>query len=72
MAEGRTPLHLAAGNDDKDMVTLLLKRCRDPAKAKSAFATGGYSRPAAPVHLCKKPELRKMLFFRGQGAHPSH
>lgn len=60
----RTPLHLAAINDDKDMVALLLKRCKDPHGAKTVFCDG-YSRPAAPIHLCKKPEIRKLLFYRG-------
>jgi len=32
---GRTPLHLAAANDDKAMITLLLKRCKDPLRAKA-------------------------------------
>ena len=36
-----------------------------PPGAKTTFTTGGYSRPAAPVHLCKKPDIRKMLQYRG-------
>ena len=64
--KGRTPLHLGAANDDKDMVTLLLKRTKDKFKAKTQFCEG-YSRPAAPVHLCKRPDIRKMLIFKGCG-----
>jgi ankyrin repeat protein len=65
--KGRTPLHLAAANDDEPLVKLLLKRAKRKWDAKTAFTTGGYSRPAAPVHLCKKPNLRKLLEFRGCG-----
>ena len=49
------------------MVALLLKRAKNKFQAKTTFTTSGYSRPAAPVHLCKKPDIRKMLWFRGCG-----
>jgi ankyrin repeat protein len=65
--KGRTPLHLAAANDDEPLVKLLLKRAKRRWDAKTAFTTGGYARPAAPVHLCKTPTLRKLLAFRGCG-----
>jgi ankyrin repeat protein len=64
---GRPPLHRAAAHDDEPLVKLLLKRAKRKWDAKTAFTTGGYSRPAAPVHLCKKPNLRKLLEFRGCG-----
>ena len=65
--KGKTPLHVAAANDDQDMVALLLNRAKDKFAAKTAFTTSGYARPAAPVHLARKPEIRKMLAFRGAG-----
>jgi ankyrin repeat protein len=42
---GRTPLHLAAANDDKAMITLLLKRCKDPLRAKAGAILRTTSRP---------------------------
>ena len=62
--EGKDPAASRAANDDKDMVMLLLKRTKDKFKAKTQFCEG-YSRPAAPVHLCKRPDIRKMLIFKG-------
>jgi|Transcript_2347 ankyrin repeat protein len=67
-AHGKTPLHVAAIGDDKDMVVLLLKKLKGGKKfAALTMFCDGYSRPAAPCHLAKKSEIRKLLHFRGAG-----